>query len=76
MFFDLSTSTLFKPFNISSQKNKSFYIDGNGKINDAFKARNYSNWEIEYGGKKYIANDFEVTEFTDNIEVQLQELTE
>ncbi len=55
---------------------KKIYIDGNGKINDAFKAGNYSDWEIEYGGKKYIADDFEVTEFSDKIEVQLQELTD
>jgi hypothetical protein len=48
---------------------------GRGDVPCILKPRTYQRWKIEHKGKKFIADDFEVTEFSDEIEVQLRELT-
>jgi len=53
--------------------NKNFYIRQDGKLRRAMRAGIYSDWKIKYNGKNYIANEFEITENTDELEVWLQE---
>ncbi len=36
-------------------------------------AGTYSGWKTEYHGKTYVADDFEITETTDKLEVWMNE---
>ncbi len=55
---------------------KTFWTWGAGTVHCVLKVDTHRKWTVENKGKKYIADDFEVTELTDEIEVQLRELSE
>ncbi len=52
---------------------KTFWSWGAGTVHCVLKIDTHRNWIVENKGKKYIADDFEVTKFTDEIEVRLRE---
>ncbi len=54
---------------------KKHYHDNKGRLNMVLQSRTYSGCLIEHSGKRYIADDFEVTEMTDKLEVWLREQT-
>jgi len=51
----------------------SFYIKNDGTATGELKAGKYSGWKIKYKGKNYIADEFEITKNTDELEVWLRE---
>ena len=53
--------------------NKGFSVDAEGEITLELRAGKYSGWKMKYDRKNYIADDFEVTENSDEIEVWLVE---
>jgi len=60
------------PENTRVINNKSFYIRDNGVAKGELKFGKYSDWKIKYNGKNYIANEFEITENTDELEVWMR----
>ncbi len=53
--------------------NKGYYIGQNGELRRAMLAGTYSGWKIKYKGKVYVANEFEITEDSDELEIWMQE---
>jgi len=61
------------PENTQVRNNDRFYIRDNGVAKGELKIGKYSDWKIKYDGKTYIADEFEITESTDELEVWMQE---
>jgi len=53
--------------------NHNFYIEDNGVAKGELKFGKYSGWKIKYKGKVYVANEFEITESTDELEIWMRE---
>ena len=61
------------PENTQVRNNDRFYIRDNGVAKGELKLGKYSGWKIKYDGKTYIADEFEITEDTDKLEIWMQE---
>ena len=61
------------PENTKIRNNDKFYIRDNGVANGELKTGKYSGWKIKYDGKTYVADEFVITESTDELEVWLRE---
>lgn len=53
--------------------NQNFYIKKDGTATGELKAGKYSGWKIKYDDKMYAADEFEITENTDELEIWMRE---
>jgi len=73
MKFKLPNGTYVKNSTIINNGYRIYY---NGELIRDVHTGTHSGWKIKYNGKTYIADDFEITEMTDRLEVRLRVETE